>query len=507
MFSLGTVSPYDVKGGTEIFTANSEEKSNDSYLEPAKNMFVGLYKTLMGVWTFANIKFFSPGISTFEQRPRIQGMCEKVRFHLGTNVAHPDVISELYLPSSLIYRDKFTIPMTNFSFTVPLLKFPVETIHMLNDPNLNKRILKSHRNDEFSGGPTVYDAAFGLLQTIFSDDQFDREDFLLTSGSEYTRKAHRVIAKALNPKRLEEIITDESNKLIERWLKEGNNEIDLSKETQLFTASVITHAMFNDSNNSKELYEAVSFMNTYLYAKIIGTLVDGDTELFNEKCKVFRDVIDTILKSENVETLPLFNGGGFTLNEKRGLCLLMFFAGQETTAFALAHVLAELALNPEKQKFFIEALQKAQGKNCPELKIFVDNLLMKIPPANGVSRKVKEDSYISYECENGEKVKKYIKKDERLMANITGTSSKIQNEFAPKYSEASIFGDGVNRCIGQKLALMELYQFPIYLIQQFQLSTRETEFKYHTKATNQAKPFFVKAEKQTSNLVIWNDEI
>ncbi len=504
--SFSAPSPYTIVSGSPSLACKSVDNSRGVFnpLRPLKNFFLGCYKTTMCVWTIANLKVFYPDVPLLNEAPCIQGLCEKAAFLLGLNPTHPH-ISEFYLPIRPYSLENVKIPCTDYQITLPFPQFPVLTLHLLSDTKLNKLILKPHRNSGlFNGGPISYDVAFELLKKIFPNTEFSRENFLLTCGPEFTKQAHRQIIKALNGPRLDEIIALEGEKLIERWKTysgNGANLVNVSKEMQLFTCAVIMQAIFGNSDKHKELCEAVNYMNGYLYDQGVGKLVKGDTEKYNENCKIFCEIINDILEAENVSSLPLFRKE-FSLAQKQGLCLLMFFAGQETTAFALAHCFAELSLNSSKQEAIFQAVLEAKNRKVPVsevliLKEFIDKQLLKIPPVNGVSRNLKEDSYISFKYENGKEVGKHMQKNERLLANFAETAKRVQeNGSNPTYSDASVFGEGINGCIGKKLALKELYQLPAIILSQLELSTQEFEFKFKTKVSNQAEPFYIKVKSK-----------
>lgn len=62
----------------------------------------------------------------------------------------------------------------------------------------------------------------------------------------------------------------------------------------------------------------------------------------------------------------------------------MFFAGMETTSFALAHICASLTFDSEKQKTLRQVIQKTESENyqtakIDEVDVFVKNKLAEIP--------------------------------------------------------------------------------------------------------------------------------
>jgi hypothetical protein len=62
-----------------------------------KYVFLGPWRTVMGVCTLGNLKFF-PDVPITEQAPRIQGCFEKAAYLMGLNDAFP-YIKEVHLPT------------------------------------------------------------------------------------------------------------------------------------------------------------------------------------------------------------------------------------------------------------------------------------------------------------------------------------------------------------------------------------------------------------------------
>lgn len=196
-------------------------------------------------------------------------------------------------------------------------------------------------------------------------------------------------------------------------------------------------------------------------------------------------------------SLPIFNEN-FSLAQKQGICLLMYFAGQETSAFALTRNLAALALDPLKQKALYRSFQENPtliSSEIPDFKQFINDQLLKSPPTDGYSRKLKADSYISFDTTDGKSIGKFMRAGERILINCAGTAEKIsKSKLNPNYNDASIFGSGANGCIGKFLALKELFQLPNMILTQCEMITEESEFKYTSKATKQAKTFLIKVK-------------
>lgn len=457
----------------------------NSNLRWLKHGILGPYRTLMAIGTLAN-KYFHPDDSITAQTPSIQGYFETAAYYCGLNPTFP-YITELHLPRSPIWYGTVQIPCTRIEMQIPLLQFPVNTFHVQSDPVLNKVVLTPHRKVGFSGGSDSYLAALKLLQNIFPETEFTEDDFLLTSGPNLTEKGHTQIIKALNGKKIDQVIKLEGEELINRWKNYAKYDepFDLPTEMRRFAAAVITQVVFDSREGHEDLEKAVSFMNNYLLKSALGMANEGDKEKFQTSCNTFKTLTNSILEGEKADSLSLFQDD-FTLAQKQGLCLLMFFAGLETTAFALSHNFASIALSELQQTILSSAIQQSGNRDDPTTRLnevdeFVEEQLSKLPPVGGLSRKLTEDAVYTFEASN-KKMYKYMRKGEKIL-------TKLSSEF--------IFGKGANRCIGKMLAMKELKQSIHIILTHFELLTNEKEFHHVDKVTAQAEPFSIKVKERT----------
>ncbi len=490
-----------VKSGSSQIVFKQEDDGRaefNSPFQPVKDFVLGFYRTAMGICTLVNYKL--NGGLLMDQRPRIQGYCEKAAFYCGLNPTYPHITETHLFSSSLIKWEERIEPYTQKKFNIPTFQFPALTIHVTTGSDLNKCILKPHRNSVFGGGSMSYDAAFELLQKIFPETPFTRDDFLLTCGESFTDKVHKQILESLKGARLDPIIDEEGKNLIER-LREfsvKNESFDLSEEMRFLTSAIITHAVFGNAGHYRKLSDAVDFMNIFLVKQALGGFTAEDKQRYDQSCQTFAQVINEILNDEESKNLPIF-ANDLTLAEKQGLCLVMFFAGQVTTSFALAAILADLALDPLKQKSFAEGILANDPEKIKELHQYIDLSLVKLPPLNALARKLETDSYISFTNEKGEIVGKLMREGERVTVNMAATSkAALESISNPTYKDANVFGEGANGCLGKHLAMKELRKITNMVLSEFVLEADETEFKYQTQATKVAEPFKVKAKSRNN---------
>ena len=485
-----------------IYFNNSQVCFNPPFIS-LRYFLLGFYRTTMAVATVYNIKM-NPEKAITSQAPQIQGVLEKAAFMCGVNPSYP-YIKEFHLPYSPVYLKKIQVPIAG-EMSIPCLQFPVSTLHFVSDPAIAKQVLNPHRMDPrgpFDGASMSYEEAFKLLQKVFPETQFTPDDFLLTCGVEFTQIAHKQILEAIKLKDARPIIDELGQQFIDKWIKQ--KDVEISSEVRLLASSLITQLVFRikDPQICKQLSESVEFMNGYLVNKALHLVTKEDEGKFTNACLGFRNITEEILKLD----LPIFQikAGDqlteqceknrrteLTLAQKKGICLFMYFAGQETTAFALTYASAKLALNQEKQR----ALSKeVKIQESHEIRKFIHESLLEVPPARGVSRKLKSDAYIVFDTNEG-KAQKYMRAGEKLTPMMTEMAEPLKNNPEAKAGDALIFGFGKNHCIGQILAMEELERFLRIFLSNAIITTKETVFNFQPKTTHQALPFSVQVNSR-----------
>lgn len=490
---------------------NSSQAYINSPTVSLKYVLMGFYKTAMAAATAYN-KVKNPEMSITSLAPRLQGWLEKTAFEYGMNPSYPH-IKELYLPAFPGYLQKIDVPFLG-EISVPLPQFPVMTSHLITDSALAKQVLSYHRKDPagpFNGASLSFDAALNLLGTVFKK-KFDPNDFILTCGVEFTQIAHKQILEAIKLQNVKPVIDEVGQQFISRWIEK--KDIELSSEVRLLASSLITQIVFKikDLETCRRLSKSVEYMNGYLIDKALGLVTKADEKKFDEACLTFREITEEILELD----LPIFkiktkiNSEGqfaekeLSTDQKKAICFLLYFAGQEATAFALTHAFAKLALDQEKQEalakeaiFAVE--RETQGSetkeirigNIPGIKKFIHETLVEVPPALGVARKLRSDAYVVLETDEG-LVKKYVREGERLTPMFCEIAAPLKNNPDAKAADALVFGFGKNHCIGQMLAMEELERFISLFLSGTSITTNETVFRFQPKTTQQALPFAVR---------------
>ncbi len=469
--------------------SNSIEILDQStHLKVFQNIALGPYKLVMAIWTTANM-LRHPENPITTQAPSIQKHIENVVCWMGMYPAGP-YIQELHLLASPIQT------------TFPYLKIPVNTSHLLQDAELSAKVLVYHRMGDDFDGSSASDEFFKLLKTVFPDENFCENDAILSCNPDFSKIHRGNFVHALRIKKINEIVPDQVNKLIKRWkiYAENQEEFDIRNETNRFTTDVLTTTIFGQSNDFEEICETIHFMSTYIFKKFTRQATTKHCEQFKVHCARFRETVYAILNHEFEQPIPLFETTpNSTKTQKIANIFTAFFGGQETTSFAATRLIAQVALHPEITTNLLNSVIEEPNllKNQVIMQFIAESLL-DASPVNGIAKRLKKDKKIFFKNEEGQIFSKYLQKGEKIISIISGVSNNLlaihKDKITPQQliEKANIFGKGVNRCVGQMLAMKELADLLIAIISNFKLTTNESEFKYTTELTKTADSFYIK---------------
>lgn len=446
------------------------------------------YKWALAMLTGLNFKR-SPETPIIRQMPTIQKWGERGAYLCGLNPGYP-FITELYLPL-ISWKKDFNLPGTMIKVPISTPRISVSTIHLISEEILNKKVLEGHRMVKFAAGSVSLDQFFDLLKDVFPESTFVKNDLIVTCKPEFTKLFRGMIANALRKADLNKVIQHQLDKLLSRWEKhaKNNESFDLRLDSLLFSSGVIFGAFLknhdSDGQESEQLCKAVSDMNRYFYSKAVSLQVNKTD--YENACGVFNRITNRLI--EKKEEMPIFNEGELTLSQMQALVLTLLFGGQESTAFALDHFFAELALEPEKQERLFEASDDSL------LNRMIDDCLLKIPPTMGVGRLLSNDMDIAFKID-GKTTGKFVRKGERLSPIFVEVAQRLLHEKIDAshtlHQRASIFGSGTHVCPGRSLALKEMGMAVQGVIRKFIILTDETEFTYTVSSVNQANRFMIK---------------
>lgn len=335
---------------------------------------------------------------------------------------------------------------------------------------------------------------------------------LLTNTGKNWLKQRRLIQPNFSNKNIEllhQTMVDEINTVIESQIK--NETIDLFKMTNTLTFNIIAKTLFGDSIDYNQILR-ISGSITEIQKMFIKEVrkpflmwwykVSGQLkkhlQLSDEMREVFReiilkrqsekgdfnDILQNLLQSRYEDT-----GEPMTMDQLIDEIIILFVAGHETSANALAFTLFLIENNDqEKQLLFKEindlgddylALKSLFG-NSKTMTIIKESLRL-YPPAWIIDRvTLEDDTFKDYSWEKGTIV-------EFLLYDMHRNPDYWEqpNAFIPeRFKEEDIrskpyypFGNGARHCIGEHFAYLEMILFLRILYKKYQLELETKEMK------------------------------
>jgi len=328
---------------------------------------------------------------------------------------------------------------------------------------------------------------------------------LLTSTGDYWLRQRRLIQPGFHRKKIANL-TDIINPVIENYfkgldIKEGKS-IDIYVSMMELTFTIIAKSLFSTSVNEKDvniLSENISTVQKFLVKQIrqpylnwwfnlsgqvkkhleITSVSDQIIwDIINDRKKTkesYDDLLDMLLASRYSDT-----GEGMTEKQLVDESVILFVAGHETTANAMAWISYLLSKNPKvveklRQEYKEHLAGKMPGfedlKNLTYTKNVINEAMRLYPPAWITDRVALEDDEINgIEIPKGTMVMSFIYGAHRDPQYWTEPNKFIPERFdaenikqKPSFSYFP-FGGGPRLCIGNNFSMMEMQLILAYVI-------------------------------------------
>lgn len=344
-------------------------------------------------------------------------------------------------------------------------------LHRLSGSRRSLRaLLAHHRNEDLFANNLSMHKLFQFCELIFPEEQLTLDDFMLTCSPEFTRTYRTLLHSVLKQTNLKEFLPNvyaTAQRTVADWGKRSaeGEIINASEETRLLTSSLIAQLMFDSESSSKEIAQAIDFMNLFILKTLLKTVTEGDKTKFQEACIIFRNAVNAVL----TRCTPLFaHVQGLSSAQKKVLIFTLYFAGQETTSALLVWIIRQLALSPATQDDLRKKLREVNSLELPErqvkqseiLKALFNREIAQFPPAFSTGRKLAKDVCIEYRLDGESATRKLVVfKGEIIAASVMkhaemelarGTDDLDHHDWVP-------FGSGPHRCPGEEFAKLEMF--------------------------------------------------
>ncbi len=240
-------------------------------------------------------------------------------------------------------------------------------VHEFTDPVAAREIL---RQDANFGTPRFVKKGIG---------RFIGNALILDEGESW-QNMHNLMVDIFSPKGVNKtiapVITDECDKMIDRWLKDGK-PLDLEHEMRGLTAKVVMRVVFSDSINEKQAQDIIdastvtieSFRKPHKLTVAMRMLgihkeyippmkktykesaakIDGILETIIAERRKLKEQPDDIL-GRLLEATDVATGQPLTQKQIKDQLVMFIVAGHETTAVGLTFSLHELLKNDKELK-------------------------------------------------------------------------------------------------------------------------------------------------------------
>lgn len=339
-----------------------------------------------------------------------------------------------------------------------------------------KAFFQQHRNDSIFASSLSMKKFYTLMTSIFPEEIFDENDFMLTCDKIHTKKYRTLLFHSLKQSNINAfipILKDIIRNTLEQWYEtQGDKGIEITNASRIYASRVFSQLLFGDEIESEELANSVTFLNSFIIKAAQNKISDKDTARSSEVFKTVKNVVLEILKRPN---LPIFNNETeLTSAQKIAIILTLLFAGMETTAALQSYIIQQLALKPAKQNELYLALSEDTEKKH-KLKIIQDLFTQSIrefPPAYGVGRTLGQDTCLEYQFANEAHTRKKIfQKDETIILFAEKFANSLSLEDNDAYNAAYVLGNGPHECPGKRLAFAEITYLLKSLLEKYTFST------------------------------------
>lgn len=357
-------------------------------------------------------------------------------------------------------------------------------IHEFTDPTAARDIL---RQDGNFGTPSFVKKGIG---------RFIGNALILDEGESW-QNMHNLMVDIFSPKGVNKtiapVVSDECDKMIDRWLKDGK-PLDLEHEMRGLTAKVVMRVVFSDSITEKQAQEIIdastvtieSFRKPHkltVAMRMLGIHKDyipRMKETYKESAAVIDNILDSIIAERRklqsqpddilgrlLDATDVATGKPLTQKQIKDQLVMFIVAGHETTAVGLTFSLHELLKNEiELKKVQAEVDKVAHGAHLapsdynklPNVRDAFKEALRLHPSAYEIAREAEHNTVVG-----GVDIKKHdLVRISVLNMHRAADLWKDAADYKPErfrkepFPQAYLpFGAGPRVCLGMTMALTE----------------------------------------------------
>ena len=341
---------------------------------------------------------------------------------------------------------------------------------------------------------------------------------LLTSEGEYWLKQRRAIQPGFHRKRLEGISTimvAEINKYLDEVFDayaETEQEVDIAKEMTELAFKIVSKSLFGtevEDDKLEVIEEVVSQSQQFLVDQVRKPMLKPWFHISgaykrNEEIKVQGDaLIMEIIKErlasteEHSDLLDMLiqtryeDGSGMTDQQLLEEAVILYVAGHETSANAMAWMWYLLAIHPEIEEKVLQSVDESIGDQAPSFEKLrdlgyclqvVEETMRLYPPAWVIDRKpLADDEFEGIPIKKENDVLCFIYGVHRSKRYWEDPETFDPERFTAENKAKQVpfsympFGGGPRLCIGNNFALMEMQFVLAMMIKRYRFKVVENQ--------------------------------
>jgi enediyne biosynthesis protein E7 len=321
------------------------------------------------------------------------------------------------------------------------------TVHLLGHPEPADHVLRRHHVN--------YDRQTRSADAVRN---VTGESLLTNDGEEWRR--HRLLLQphfnTASVAKLQPVVESAANAMIDRWLANPTDSIDVAAEMTRLTASIVARAFFGSEleDDADEIARLLPVILEETYARAtsilpLPRLIRGWR--FREARETLLDIVERIVAEQRSELLADLSAQ-LTPDEVRNETLALLLAGHETTANALTWTFLLLAQHPVATSALAEGTLAASAAFEEAMRLY--------PPIWIVERRaIDDDAIAGYAIPAGSivYVSPYVLHRLPAFWRDPDTYDPWRfHEQPPGEREAWLpFGAGPHHCLGGHFAMLE----------------------------------------------------
>lgn len=323
--------------------------------------------------------------------------------------------------------------------------------HVITDHQIIAKIATQFRNDQlglFEGEKE--DPFIAALQELFPEESVSPEDFLLSCSRNHVDTYRNPLLHFIGPKSLP-LVKPELEKIAKEVLETftGSGLVSAKQLTEMYTVAVIARLFLHHPGSLNEYQKIATAFSTVMEYQFLRKW-SPPSLIQSQEYGNNLEILRTAIAASGGEFIDSLQASGMSSLRIKGLLLLVYGAGSETTSSVLQYVLWYLGRHPEVQESILQKIDTLEN--------LIGSVLTQYSPVGLISRFARKDFTIKGTDDHGRSWKYLIPKGDGLI-------------IPPVAVKKMVFGEGKHSCPGQWLARAEIISLVDNLLKNYKITS------------------------------------